>query len=469
MISVQELFQLQKDARAKISRTTPDERRRKLLKLKASILDKRDRLYQAFADDFSKPQIEVEFTEIHTVVDEINLAVAEIERWMRPQRIPTPFLLSGTRSSTVFEAKGQVLIMAPWNYPMNMLLTPFVSAVAAGNVSILRPSTKTPQVAELMREIIAECFPPEEASVVLGDTLVADQLLELPFDHIFFTGSTEIGKKVMQAASKNLSTVTLELGGKSPAILDVEVDLDLTVERMVWAKFLNAGQTCVCPDHFYVPRDLAEEFSRKLVARIQKVFGANPEIAAKSKDLASIIDEKSTQRLMSLINDSVHQGARLDFGSLTCETSRRIPPTVLSSVQENHPIMGQEIFGPILPILSYEKIEDVLMAIGSRPKPLALYVCSNRNSFFELIQSNTSSGALCQNIAVTQVGHPQLPFGGVGYSGQGNYHGFYGFKTFSHEKAVMKNCRWSFPDLIRPPYDRMHVRSIKSFVQWLSG
>jgi len=462
------IIEAQKKNRWAVANTSAQQRILRLRKLREAIIKFEAALHLAFNKDFGKPSVEVELTETYPVLEEIKFTIKKLKKWMKPKRVPTPLPLFGCSSQIRYEAKGQVLIMGPWNYPFNLVMTPLVSAVAAGNVVVLRPSNKTQNVLSVIKAIIQHAFPVNEVAVVGGDTSVADLLLEMPFDHIFFTGSPKIGRKIMASASKYLSSVTLELGGKSPAIVHKDADLDASVDRLVWAKFLNAGQTCVAPDYVFVHKDIDLEFQNKIKARIETVFGSDYSEREQSKDMAKIIDSLSLNRLQNLISSNIAAGAKLFCGGNTNAETRYLDPTVLTDVQPEHPIMSEEIFGPIMPILSYEDIDNVIQYIRSKDKPLALYLFSQSEKIHEKFLSETTSGGTLINHAVIHVSNPHLPFGGVGASGHGNYHGFYGFKTFSHEKAVVKQGSPALTSNLFPPYTRWWTRATLFLLRWLS-
>lgn len=462
------IFEVQKKNRWEAANSSAQERIQRLKKLREAIIKYEAELYPAFARDFGKPAAEAELSEIYPVLEEIKFTIKNLKNWTKPKRVPTPLPLFGCRSQVRYEAKGQVLIIGPWNYPFNLVMTPLVSAVAAGNVVVLRPSNKTQNVASVIKAIIQDAFPVNEVAVIGGDTSVADLLLELPFDHVFFTGSPRIGRKIMASAVKNLSSVTLELGGKSPAIVHKDAHLDLSVDRLVWASFLNAGQTCVAPDYVFVHKDIELEFQSKIKARIKAVFGSNYAEREQNMDMARVIDPSSLCRLQNLISSSMVSGAKLYCGGNTNATTRFLEPTVLTGVQPGHAIMSEEIFGPIMPILSYEDIGTVIQYIRANDKPLALYLFSRSEKIQEKVLSETTSGGAVVNHAVIHVGNPYLPFGGAGTSGLGNYHGFYGYKTFSHEKAVIKQGRLGLTSGLFPPYARWQNRATLSLLRWLS-
>lgn len=447
MENLNALFDTQKAYRWQMSKTSLQERRHYLKKLKASVESHREEIKEALYKDFKKPYPESELTEIHTVLDEINFAIKHLKCWMKPKKVRTPLSLFGSSSSIHYEAKGVVLVLAPWNYPFALLINPLVAAIAAGNCVIAKPSEKTPATSAILKTIVAEVFPSEVALVVEGEIEVSQKLLELPFDHIFFTGSTQVGKIVMLAAAKNLTPVTLELGGKSPVIIDRDVDLKDCAEKLFWGKFLNAGQTCVAPDYIYIPREKKEEFISLFKEQIETRFGETASERFKTEDFARLIDVKAYERLAAKIKNEkklLADGPQKD--------ERYIPPTLLTDVTPDSPIMDDEIFGPIMPLLVYDEIESVLSYIQKHPKPLALYLFSKNKKMIKHILKNTTSGGVGINHVVLHLANPHLPFGGVGHSGLGSYHGVFGFKTFSHERAVLHQGRFTLSNLYFPPY-----------------
>lgn len=446
MNDINSLFNLQKDNRWKFSQTTARERMALLKKLKAEVLTRREDIKTALYSDFRKPFAESELTEIHTVLDEINFAVKHLKCWMKPKRVRTPIALFGSSSEIRYEAKGVVLILAPWNYPFSLLLNPLIASVAAGNCSVCRPSEKTPHTGKILDEIVNAVFPAEIAKVVLGEIDLAEKLIELPFDHIFFTGSTAVGKKVMMAAAKNMATVTLELGGKSPVIIDRDVDLHAAVKKLTWGKFVNGGQTCVAPDYLFVPKELKDEFLRLFKEQVFKNYGETENDRIQSHDYARLIDRKSFDRLSKKISQEhklIEDEALPDDNYL--------PPTIFETTL-NSPIMEDEIFGPVFPVITYENLDAPINYIQDSEKPLALYIFSNnKNNIKKILSSTTSGGAVVNNVII-HLGNPYLPFGGVGHSGQGSYHGHFGFKAFSHEKSVLKQGKLSLIEFYFPPY-----------------
>ncbi|MBC7538895.1 MAG: aldehyde dehydrogenase family protein [Bacteriovorax sp.] len=440
------LFKAQTNNRWNVSKTNYKERRVKLQSLKAELLRRREDIKLAMFNDFKKPYAESELTEIHPVLDELNFAIKHLKNWMKPKKVPTPIVLIGSRSELHYEARGVVLILSPWNYPFSLLLNPMIAAIASGNCVIARPSEKTPHTGKILKEIIDSVFSPSEIVLVLGEVNIAEELLELPFDHIFFTGSIAVGKKIMAAAANNLASVTLELGGKSPVIIDREVDLEMAVSRLAWGKYMNGGQTCVAPDYLFIPEELKEKFLNLFTEQIKKNYGETSSERLLNPDYARLIDSESFKRLTAKIQ---REKNLLDGEAFSDQNY--IPPTVIETTL-NNPIMEDEIFGPILPVLTYKKIDEVINHIRSGTKPLSLYIFSKQKDFIKYVLSSTTSGGAVINHVVLHLANPNLPFGGVGHSGQGSYHGHFGFKAFSHEKSVLIQGRFTLTSLYFPPY-----------------
>ena len=432
--------------RWRVSKSSHEERILKLKKLKNEILRQREEIKLALYADFKKPYAESELTEIHTAIDEINFAIKNLKRWMKSKKVATPIALWGTTSEIHYEAKGVVLILSPWNYPFSLMINPIVAAVAAGNCIIAKPSEKTPHTAEILKKVIKNVFSENEVAMIFGGAEEAQALLELPFDHIFFTGSINVGKKIMEAAAKNLTPVTLELGGKSPVVIDTDVDLEQAVLKIAWGKFMNGGQTCVAPDYVFVPESIKDQFMSLLKTQIEHFYGKTSEQRRNSPDFARLIDQGSFNRLKGKMTNE-----KLCIDDPMVESENFIAPTFFESSLDSE-IMKDEIFGPILPIISYKDVNMALNFIHSRTKPLALYIFSRDKSFIKNILSSTTSGGVAINEVILQLANPHLPFGGVGHSGIGSYHGHFGFKAFSHEKAVVRKNIFSLIHLYFPPY-----------------
>jgi len=449
---LQRLFDVQRSKSLTLPPPAARERRTKLDALERAIRAHRREISTALAADFRKPRAEVEASEIIPTLAELKHTRSHLSSWMRPRRVATPLTLFGARSEIRYEPKGVALILAPWNYPFYLLMTPLIAALAAGNRAILRPSEKVPHAAAAMARIVGDAFSPEDVAVVEGPVHLAEALLELPFDHIFFTGSTRVGRIVMQAAAAHLSGVTLELGGKSPAFVTEDAVVRHAAERIAWGKFMNAGQTCVAPDYVLVHEKRAGPFIRSAVAAIEKMYGSTEEQRARNPDFPRLIDERAFDRLEKALGASVARGARIEIGGRCDRGNRYIAPTILSGVDFASPIMSEEIFGPILPILTYASLDDAIRQVRSLPKPLASYAFGGKLA--ELVLRGVPAGGSALNDVAVHLINPNLPFGGIGPSGVGSYHGWFGFRAFSHERAVLRQARFSFASLLYPPFGK---------------
>lgn len=390
-------------------------------------------IQRALYDDFHKSAIESEITEILAVELELKHIIRNLGKWMQDQGVKWSLLLGNTRAYIHYEPKGNALIISPWNYPFQLPLVHLASCIAAGNTAMLKLSEFSPHTNGVVKKIIQQVFSAEHVTVIEGAVQEAAYLLKLKFDHIHFTGSPQVGKVIMQAASKNLSDVTLELGGKSPAIIDRNVNLKKVVKNIIWAKFVNAGQTCIAPDYLLVHKHQKSEIEELFKQEIEQAFGKEP---LNSPDYARIINDKQFDRLQSALEDATSLGAKVISGGAMIQSERYIAPTVVTRVALTNPLMTDEIFGPILPIIYYEKINQAIDFIAGKEKPLALYVFSKDAHFCKHVIAQTSAGSTCINDAMIQIMHPSLPFGGVNHSGIGQSTGWFGFKAFSHQRAV---------------------------------
>ncbi|MBK1987960.1 aldehyde dehydrogenase family protein [Sphaerospermopsis aphanizomenoides BCCUSP55] len=407
-----------------------DFRLTQLQKLKQLVIDNKPAIIKALAADLHKPEFETYASEIG-VIKEINYAIKNLKNWTKPKKAAIPWDLFPYSAKIHPEPLGVVLIISPWNYPFQLIITPLIGAIASGNCTIIKPSELAPHTSNLVSELISKYYPPEYITVIEGGVETSQKLLAEKFDHIFFTGGTAIGKIVMEAAAKHLTPVTLELGGKSPCIVDTEINLEHTIKRITWGKFINAGQTCIAPDYLLVNKKIKPELVNGLKKCLQEFYGNNP---ATSPDFARIISKKHFDRLAKFL----HSGEVIAGGESKPE-ELYIAPTLIDNVSLADPIMEEEIFGPILPIIEYTDIEEAISLINSKPKPLALYLFSDNKNLQQRILQATSSGGVCINDTVMQIAVSSLPFGGVGDSGIGSYHGKASFDTFSHYKSVLKN------------------------------
>lgn len=465
---LKEIFELQQANKQKVKNTTVSQRKKKLRALKRAIMNKREKIQQALYDDFKKPFSETDLTEIYPTTSEIKHALNELGNWMKPQKVETPLSYAGSTSHIMYEPKGVCLIISPWNYPFNLCFIPLVSAIAAGNTAILKPSEFTPHTTEIVKEITGELFDKNEVAVVEGDYTVSGELLKLKFDHIFFTGSPNVGKIVMKAAAENLTSVTLELGGKSPVVVDDTANTGSAVKRLTWGKYLNCGQTCIAPDYMLVHEKKYDDTLQKLKENVEKVYGATKEEQQQNESYARIVNEKHFNRLKGLIEDAVEKGANIYYGGNVDESENYIQPTILTDVPDNAKIMQEEIFGPLFPVQKVSKLEDATSAIQSREKPLAMYIFSTKKSNIRYLLNNTSSGGVTINDTVLHHSQPNLPFGGVNHSGIGSGHGYFGFKAFSHERAVMKQASgFSAAEGMYPPYGGIKDTLIDLTIKYL--
>ena len=426
-------------------------RMEQLERLEQVVRARADAVLEALARDLGKPPVEAYF-ELVAVQQELRLTRRNLRRWMAPRPVAVPLSLQPGRAEVIHEPLGCVLIIGPWNYPFHLTVQPLVSALAAGNTAVLKPSEHAPATAALIGELIAAAFPPSTVQVVQGDGQVAAELLQQRFDHIFFTGGERVGRLVMAAAAQQLTPITLELGGKSPAVVLADADLDVTARRLVWGKALNAGQTCIAPDYLLVQDAIRAELLGRMGERITACFGADP---LASPDLASIVNTAQFQRLSALLEGARQRGQILWGGQSDAER-RRIAPTLIQVDSPQDPLMQEELFGPLLPVLSVGDLGQAISLINQRPKPLALYLFSKREQARQQLLAGTSSGGVCFNDVIMHVGVPELPFGGVGSSGMGSYHGRAGFDTFSHQRSVLRRpFRFDAPFRYPPYGDRL--------------
>jgi len=451
------IFDSQKERFIKTRGIPLKDRVKKLKAIRSWVLKNRNNIKSAIYEDFRKPPGEVDLSEIRTILSEIRHVLSNLNHWARVQKIDTPIAFLGTKAEVRHEPKGVCLIISPWNFPFNLSVGPLVSAIAAGNFVILKPSEATPNTSNLIRSMVEVLFEPSEIAVLEGGVEVSQKLLELPFDHIFFTGSPRVGKIVMEAASKNLSSVTLELGGKSPTIIDEGANLQDAAEKICWGKFMNNGQTCIAPDYVFVHESQQKEFVDHLIKYIRKQFGGPESDFHKSKDYARLVSLKHFKQISNLIDTSETMGAKIEFGNEKDELSNFISPTILTNVSLDSPLMQEEIFGPVLPVLNYNALDEVIEYINSQHKPLALYLFSNSKSIAAKVLDHTTSGTFCLNDCVLQFSHPNLPFGGINNSGIGKSHGKWGFEAFSNLKPVLKQ-RVGITGLktLYPPYNKIN-------------
>ena len=419
-------------------------RRGQLEALRRLCVEGEPQLVAALQADFGKPAFETKLTETRTLVWEIDHALPRLARWMRGKPAGVPWGLWPASGRIVPEPLGVVLVIAPWNYPVQLLLSPLIGALSAGNCAVLKPSEQTPNTSAALASLVSRYLDNDAIAVVTGGADASTALLAQRFDHIFFTGGARVGRIVMEAAAKNLTPVALELGGKSPCVVAADADLAITAERIVWGKFLNAGQTCVAPDYVLVERTRHDALLEALTVTIARLFGPDPKSSA---NLARIVTEKHAERLAGYF-----AGGRIVTGGAVDVASCYVAPTVLADVNTDAPVMREEIFGPILPVIAVDGIEEAIGFINARDKPLALYLFTGDSAVRDAVIARTSSGGVVVNDVVVHLIVPDLGFGGVGASGFGRYHGQAGFECFSNMKGVLTRRLWRDPPLRSPPH-----------------
>ncbi len=421
-------------------------RKEALKKLRSAILMHEDDLYEALHKDLHKSPFESYATEIGFVLDELSFHLKKLHKWMKPKRAASSIISFPARGFKTHEPLGTVFIIAPWNYPFQLMFAPLIGAISAGNTIIMKPSEIAENTALVIAKIINTSFGKDYIHVVTGGAEVSQSLLKFKFNHIFFTGSPRVGKIVMQSAAKQMVPVTLELGGKSPCIVDETAPLKLTVRRIVWGKFLNAGQTCIAPDYLFVHEKIKEPLIKAIKEAIKKAFG---EDARKSPDFPRIITRANMERLATLLD-----AAKIAYGGHYDKEEKYFEPTILDDVSFELPVMQQEIFGPILPVLTFSNPDEIISQVNARPRPLALYVFSKNKAFQKKIIGSIPAGGVTVNDTLMHIASNKLPFGGVGNSGIGKYHGIFSFETFSNAKPVVYRGTWMDPPIRYAPYGK---------------
>jgi aldehyde dehydrogenase (NAD+) len=423
-----------------------------LTALRQAVMEHEAEIIAALQADLGKPMMEAYGSEFSLIKSELDIAIRNLQRWMQPKRVKPSAAQLPSQAQIIPEPLGVVLIIAPWNYPFQLLLAPAIGAIAAGNCVLLKPSEIAAHTSRLVANLIGKLFDPSFVAVAEGGVEVSQAVLQERFDHICYTGSGAIAKIVMQAAAQHLTPVTLELGGKSPCIVDTDIDLACTARRIVWGKCYNAGQTCVAPDYLLVNRNIKAQLIEAMRSTIQDFFGDNP---ANSPDYARIISDRHFTRLTQLMNAGTGAGTgagTIVIGGETDSATRYIAPTVIDHVSAEAAVMQDEIFGPILPVLEYGEMSEAIAFINARPKPLALYLFSNSKDLQNQVLQTTSSGSVCINDTIMQIASENMPFGGVGESGMGCYRGKYSFETFSHYKSVLSRPFWLDVNVRYAPY-----------------
>lgn len=429
------IFNLQQRNRQTAKNATVSERKAKLKKLIDTIFELRSQIEEALYKDLRKAKVESDFTEIYMVLTEARFAISNLSQWMSEVEVETPLAMLGSSSKVIYEPKGTCLILSPWNYPFQLPLVTLVSALAAGNTAIIKPSEYTPNTSAILKTLINKAFTEADVAVIEGDHTVSTELLKLKWDHIHFTGSPAVGKVIMRAAAEYLTPVTLELGGKSPAIIDETANISAAARKLTWGKWLNVGQTCIAPDYVLIQESKKDEFIKKMKEAITHSFGADPQA---SPDMARIVNNKNFHRVKGLLDEAVKGGAKIEVGGESTEGENYIAPTVLTNVDLGSKIMHEEIFGPVLPVVTYKNLDEAMSIVNAKEKPLSLYVFSSSSKNQKFVLNNSSAGGTCINDNLVHISNPYLPFGGVNNSGIGKSTGHFGFKEFSNERAVLK-------------------------------
>jgi aldehyde dehydrogenase (NAD+) len=441
------------------SKLSVGERINYLNKLKKEIIENEDNIYSALHGDLNKPKFEVYTSEIGFLLNEIELFIKHLNEWSKPKKVKSSIINFPSDDYVYSEPYGKVLIISPWNYPFQLAILPVLSAFSCGNTVVLKPSEHTPETSKLVNKIISKIFPSNLVFVVEGDYKVASKLLKLKWDYIFFTGSVRVGKIVAAEAAKQLTPHTLELGGKSPCVIDKKINLKTACKRIVWGKFMNAGQTCVAPDYLLVHKSIKSDLVKELSLRIELTYGKN---LSANTNTTKIVNEENFNRLINLINSN-----KILFGGEYNSDEKKIYPTIIDQPNINGEIMQSEIFGPILPIFSFENISEIDKIILSNPDPLALYVFSNDNEFSENIIRRFRFGGGVVNDTIIHLTNPNLPFGGIGNSGYGSYHGKSSFDLFTHKKSIIKRKMWLENNLRYAPY-KNKLNLVKKILKYLS-
>ncbi len=427
------------------AKTIPYAFRIKALKdLKAAIIDHENEIYEALWKDLHKSEFEAYASEIGFVLEELSFHIKKLKGWLKPKKVSSGLTMFPATTYRYHEPLGNILIIAPWNYPFQLLMAPLVGAISAGNTAILKPSEYSANTAAVIEKIIIATFPEEYIKVFTGDAKVSQALLKLKFDHIFFTGSPRVGRIVMKSAAEQMTPVTLELGGKSPCIVDSSAKLKLAATRIMWGKLLNAGQTCIAPDYLLVHSSVKEQLLPLLVDAVEKFFGKDPK---QSPDFPRIISKPNMERLSALV-----EGADIYYGGAIDMEEKYFQPTLLNNVSFDDPVMQQEIFGPILPVITYDDLETVIEKVNARPKPLALYLFSEDSKQQKKVLERIPAGGVTINDTLMHIVNNKVPFGGVGNSGIGGYHGFYSFELFSNAKPFVKRGTWMDMPIRYAPY-----------------
>lgn len=461
---LQRLFDLQLRNAPTVAKATARERIAKLNRLLDAVLRNRQAMQDAMFSDYRKPHFEVDAVEVLPITGAIRHTRSQLRRWVQPQRVPTPVAFLGGSSWVQYEPKGVCLIISPWNFPFNLSFLPLISAIAAGNTAIIKPSEMTPHSSAVIRKIVAEAFDENEVAVVEGEVEVAKALLELPFNHIFFTGAPSIGKQVMKAAAEHLASVTLELGGKSPTIVDETADLATTATRIIRGKFANCGQICISPDYILVHEKVQAELLDLMKKRLVEGYGDD---ASKSDSYPRMVNARHFQRVKNYLEDAVQSGAKIEAGGRTNAAENYIEPTILTHPAPDSLVMQEEIFGPLLPVLPYRSLDEAIAFVNAGERPLTLSIFSKTKQNQRRVLAETRAGNSCVNHCQLHFYNHDLPFGGVNNSGVGKSHGWYGFQEFTNARAVYRQDFWGPSELLRAPYDKTKQWILDMAIRWL--
>ena len=433
-------------------------RKQQLINLKNAILKYEKEIIQALYDDLHKSEFEAYATEIGLVLESLGFMIKKIDSWSKPVAVKTPIQFQPGKSFIVRDPYGVVCIIAPFNFPFQLIMEPLMGAIVGGNTAIIKPSEFSVHTTAVIKKIVNELFPPHYVRIVEGEKELVQELIHAPFDYIFFTGSVAVGKLVMRAASDRLTPISLELGGKSPVIIDETANLDVAAKRLVWAKFTNAGQSCTSPDYVYVHEKVYDTFIQKLTSTVNEFYGEN---AAKSPDFGRIINERHFDRIASILEKDA---AKISIGGTTNRYDLYIEPTILENVSWSDAVMQDELFAPILPLLKYSELRDAISDIRKIPKPLAAYLFSENKKTIDYFLAELQFGGGCINDVMTHVGNVHLPFGGVGHSGVNVYHGKASFETFTHPKSILKRSTKLASNLSFPPY-KQKVNIVRKIIK----
>ncbi len=448
---------------------TCDQRKEHLTRLQKAVIQYKDQLVEAAQSDFGhRSPHETLASEVLAVAGEAAAHKGKLKKWMKPQKAPFSFQAAGAKGQIMYQPKGVVGILGAWNYPVAMIFSPLVGVLGAGNHCMIKPPDLTPAVGEVAKELIANNFDEDHVTVITGDVTVAAQFAELPFNHLMFTGGTSIGQKVMQAAAKNLTPVTLEMGGKSPVIISRNYPIEKAVDRLLMGKCVNSGQTCIAPDYILLPEEKEQEFVNYITARYAERYPS----LVNNQDITWIINDRHHQRVLGLIEDARNKGANViqvnPQNEQLPEGSRVVPPTIITGVNSEMAVMQQEIFGPVLPVKTYKHISEAIQYVNDGPRPLALYYFDENMDTAQEVLSQTVSGGACVNDTMLHIAHENLPFGGSGPSGLGRYHGFDGFEEFSHKKGVLfQNKRMAPSKYVKAPYPDKALKVMNYFTKFL--